>query len=237
MDHLPYAREDSEERGSAVERRADPLTTRNGQNRNTMEQVVLLDEAGRAVGTEPKATVHTATTPLHLAFSAYVFDENGRLLITRRALEKRTWPGVWTNSCCGHPAPQEPLELAVRRRLGQELGIELDDVGVVLPSFRYRAVMDNGIVENEICPVYRALYRGSQPAPDPAEVCGVDWVEWTAFADAVVDGTRDVSPWCYEQVQQLLQLGADPLRWPVADAADLPPAAPDRLSGDLPRLA
>lgn len=202
-----------------------------------MENVVLLDDAGRAVGTEPKATVHTAATPLHLAFSAYVFDRDGNLLITRRALEKRTWPGVWTNSCCGHPAPDEPLELAVRRRLGQELGIEIDEIGVVLPSFRYRAVMDNGIVENEICPVYRVLYRGSHPAPDPAEVVGVEWVEWATFADAVVNRTRDVSPWCFEQVQQLRQLGPDPLLWPVAPATDLPLAAPDRADADVSRLA
>lgn len=231
MDNLPYPGEDGQERGSGVV--TGPPLPEKRTDRNTMEHVVLLDDAGRAVGTEPKASVHTATTPLHLAFSAYVFDQDGNLLITRRALEKRTWPGVWTNSCCGHPAPDEPLELAVRRRLGQELGIEIDDVGIVLPFFRYRAVMDNGIVENEICPVYRVLYRGSHPAPDPDEVCGVEWVDWTTFADAVVNGNRDVSPWCLEQVQQLRKLGPDPLLWPVAPVTDLPLAAPDRPDEDL----
>ncbi|MDV8065354.1 isopentenyl-diphosphate Delta-isomerase [Rhodococcus sp. IEGM 1366] len=190
-----------------------------------MEYVVLLDDAGRSIGIEPKASVHTTTTPLHLAFSAYVFDRSGNLLITRRALDKATWPGVWTNSCCGHPSPGESLEEAVRRRLNQELGIGVDDVSLALPFFRYRAVMDTGIVENEICPVFRVIYDGPQPVPDPTEVESAEWVDWQKFSDAVLGGDRDVSPWCREQVQQLRQLDPDPDRWPTAPATALPPAA------------
>lgn len=168
------------------------------------ERVVLLAEDGTPIGTALKSEVHTRDTPLHLAFSCYVLDQDGRLLLTRRALSKVTWPGVWTNSCCGHPAPDEDIADGVRRRLVEELGLDVDELRLVLPDFRYRAVMDDGTVENEICPVYVAVTATAPSlAPDPAEVDDHDWVPWTEFRRQVLAGDRDVSPWCVEQVAAL----------------------------------
>ncbi len=99
------------------------------------EQVVLLDEAGHAVGVADKAGVHHADTPLHLVFVGYVFDHDGRILRSRRAPSKRNFPGLWTNSACGHPAPGEAFLDGVRRRVHEELGLELDDLRVLLPGF------------------------------------------------------------------------------------------------------
>ncbi len=187
------------------------------------EHVVLLDEAGQAVGTADKAVVHHADTPLHLAFSCYLFDDSGNVLVTRRASTKRTFPGVWTNSCCGHPAPGETLEDAVRRRVAQELGTAVADLKLLLPRFRYRAEYD-GVVENEMCPVFVATVSGPLE-PDADEVGEVSWEPWPSFRARVLDGTRDVSAWCREQVSQLPE---DPISASTASVDDLPPAARGR---------
>lgn len=185
---------------------------------------MLVDGDGNPIGTAPKSTVHGVDTPLHLAFSSYVFDERGRVLLSRRAGSKLTWPDAWTNSCCGHPLPGEPLAAAVTRRLAFELGLTVESVDLVLPHFAYRAVMDNGTVENELCPVYRAVVS-AEAAPNADEVGEVRWEPWTRFAAEVMSGGLDISPWAREQVPQLVALGPDPLAWPVADPATLPPAA------------
>jgi isopentenyl-diphosphate delta-isomerase len=188
------------------------------------EQVVLLDEQGRGIGVTDKATVHHHDTPLHLAFSCYVFNTRGELLVTRRARGKKTWPGVVTNSCCGHPGPAEPFAEAVARRLADELGMPAPHIDLLLPKFRYRAEMANGIVENELCPVFRAV-TDAEPRLSPDEVDEHGWMSWRLFVSLVTGGELIVSPWCREQVDQLVALGPDPLTWPVADEADLPAAA------------
>lgn len=184
------------------------------------ELVVLLDEDGSAIGTADKAGVHHGDTPLHLAFSCYLFDGAGRVLVTQRALHKRTFPGVWTNSCCGHPGPGEALADAVRRRVEQELGTTVADLRLVLPRFRYRAEQD-GVVENEMCPVFVGTAEGDV-RPDPDEVGATRWEPWEEFRRGVLDGTRPVSVWCREQVAQL---PADPAAAPAAAEGELPPAA------------
>jgi isopentenyl-diphosphate Delta-isomerase len=165
------------------------------------EQVVLLDDDRRPIGTADKATVHGERTPLHLAFSCYGFDGAGRLLVTRRARDKRTFPGVLTNTCCGHPGPGEDLEAAARRRLAEELGLRAGDLRLVLPDFAYRASA-GGIEENEFCPVFVGTLVG-EPAPRPDEVDSAEWWEWDRFLAAAADASSDVSPWARLQAPLL----------------------------------
>lgn len=169
------------------------------------ELVVLVDDKGSPVGTADKLTVHGVDTPLHLAFSCHVYNREGEVLVTRRALDKLTWPGVWSNSFCGHPAPGETQEDAIRRRALAELGIEVNDLTLVLPSFRYRAVDASGIVENEICPVYKAV-TVDDVQPNPTEVSEFAWVSPQSLQTSVARAPFAFSPWLGWQLTELQAL-------------------------------
>ncbi|WP_431801237.1 isopentenyl-diphosphate Delta-isomerase [Microbacterium sp. bgisy203] len=174
---------------------ADPSTS-------AADLVVLLDEDGSEIGVAPKASVHGTDTALHLAFSCHVYNTDGQTLLTRRALEKKTWPGVWTNSFCGHPRPAEPVIAAVHRHAEHELGLRLRDVELVLPLFRYRAVDASGIVEHEICPVYTAIVD-DEPRPNPREVVETRWVDPADLAVSLRAAPWAFSPWLVLQSEQM----------------------------------
>lgn len=167
------------------------------------DNVVLLDEQGRPIGSANRVAVHTTDTALHLAFSTYLFNGAGELLLARRALSKKTWPGVWTNSCCGHPRPGEDIAVAARRRVREELGLTVGPLVPVLPEFRYRATDASGIVENEICPVFAGFVVDDVPTCDPDEVAETAWVPWSSFVAGVNAVPQVYSPWSVLQVKAL----------------------------------
>lgn len=166
------------------------------------EQVVLLDADHRIIGTAPKASVHHRATPLHLGFSCHVLNADGRALISRRASSKTTWPAAWTNACCGHPAPGESLRAAVDRRLAHELGATARRQSLALPHFQYRAVMPNGTVEHELCPVVVATID-QPPRPNPDEVDDVMWLPWTDLCHRARAEPASLTPWSVEQLAHL----------------------------------
>jgi isopentenyl-diphosphate Delta-isomerase len=167
------------------------------------ELIVLVDEAGRPIGSAEKSAAHHSETPLHLAFSCYLFDRDGSFLVTRRASSKKVWPGVWSNSVCGHPAPGETMPAAVARGLRRELGMTARDLEVVLPGYSYKAPPFRGIVEHELCPVYVARAEG-EPRPNPLEVEAWRWVSWPDFVRAAeADTSGAYSWWCKDQLKQL----------------------------------
>ncbi|MEO6944720.1 MAG: isopentenyl-diphosphate Delta-isomerase [Lacisediminihabitans sp.] len=169
-------------------------------------EVVLLSELGEAIGVASKVSVHGPDTPLHLAFSCYVLNERGDVLITRRALSKSAWPGVWSNSFCGHPAPAEPVLTAVHRRAAYEVGLELEQIELALPVFRYRAIDASNVVENEICPVYIAS-TSQRPTPHPGEVMDSAWVNPLDLGRSIRLTPSVFSPWLVLQAELLPLLG------------------------------
>lgn len=170
------------------------------------ELVVLVDDSGAPIGVADKSVIHDDVTPLHLAFSCHVFRPDGRVLVTRRALSKRTFPGIWTNSFCGHPAPGEDPADAVRRRGATELGLEITALHPVLPEFRYRASDAFGTVENEICPVFRTVVD-ADPQPDPSEVAEWEWVSPARLRAAVEAAPYAFSPWLVLQLDEWTDFG------------------------------
>jgi geranylgeranyl diphosphate synthase, type I len=166
--------------------------------------VELVDEGGRVVGHAARATIHHTNTPRHRAFSVYLTDAAGRVLLTRRALSKLTWPGVWSNSSCGHPRPGETDLAAIHRRVREELGVEVMDVEVMLPDFGYTATDPHGLVENEDCPVYRAVIVDTAVLrPDPDEVMDYQWLTWPDLIATVEQAPGLLSPWAVAQVRAL----------------------------------
>lgn len=155
------------------------------------EHVILLNEQGQPCGILEKYAAHTAATPLHSAFSCWIFNDQGQLLVTRRSLHKKAWPGVWTNSVCGHPQSGETAEDAVIRRARFELGADITALASVYADFRYCATDPNGIVENEVCPVYAAQLV-SQLQPNADEVMDYQW----SNLEDVLCGI-DATPWAF----------------------------------------
>jgi isopentenyl-diphosphate delta-isomerase type 1 len=175
------------------------------------EWVVLVDDDNRELGRAPKDEVHHGATPLHRAFSLFLFDRRGRTLLQRRSSAKKTWPGIWSNGCCGHPTPGEEADEAARRRCAEELGAAPTDLEAALPDYRYRAELD-GVVENEICPVFVGRVEPEALRPDPAEVADLRWLDWDELLAELALRPELYSPWC---VEEAVLLDADPgfTRW------------------------
>jgi isopentenyl-diphosphate delta-isomerase len=167
------------------------------------ELIVLLSEKGQPVGSAPKLESHHSHTPLHQGFSCYLFNKDGEFLLTQRAKSKKVWPGVWTNSVCGHPAPGEAIEDAIARRANYELGIsEVRNLRIVLSDYRYKTPPFKGIVENEICPVYFGLINDDFH-PNKDEVEDFKWVSWSDLKEIINKDPDSYSYWFQDQLKLL----------------------------------
>lgn len=164
-----------------------------------LEQVVLLDEQGRTTGSMDKLEVHRKGL-LHRAFSIFLFNEAGHLLLQQRAATKYHSAALWTNTCCGHPRPGEIPEAAAKRRLFEELGIrcELDRKF----EFLYQADVGNGLIEHELDAVYFGRFDGTVQA-DPSEVSATRWMRMNDLADDLSTSPQRYTEWlkvCWPRV-------------------------------------
>lgn len=158
--------------------------------------VELVDGAGQPTGSATVEAAHRAPGQLHRAFSVLLLDPAGRLLLQRRSAAKTRFPLRWANACCGHPAPGQPVAVAARDRLAEELGVrdvELTEVGVYV----YRAGDPaTGRVEHEYDHVLLGrVGTDLRPTPDPAEVAELSWLPGAQLELAMAAEPAAYAPW------------------------------------------
>lgn len=157
------------------------------------DKVILVDSSDREIGVAEKIEAHRGEGLLHRAFSVFVFGEQGRLLLQRRAAEKYHFPLLWTNSCCGHPRPGEPTTSAAQRRLREEMGLNLEMQ--LRGKFQYRAHDPiTGLCENELDHVFLATTT-LDPNGDPREVAEWKWEELDSIVKDLQAHAGRYTPW------------------------------------------
>lgn len=159
------------------------------------EELILVDGKDAVVGHRDKLAAHAGQGMRHRAFSVFLFDEMGRLLVHRRSAHKPLWPGYWTNSCCSHPRRGESLEASVKRRLYEELGCAPLALRHVC-RFEYQASFGAAGSEHELCHIYLARYHsGSALSAHPLEVAELDWLDGEQVDRLMQTRSAELTPW------------------------------------------
>jgi isopentenyl-diphosphate delta-isomerase len=154
-------------------------------------QVILVNERDEQLGTLGKLEAHRHGI-LHRAFSVFLFDRAGRMLLQQRAVLKYHGGGLWSNACCSHPLPGEAVDEAATRRLREELGIEAGIDHIF--SFTYRADVENGLIEHEYDHVFAGIYDGDF-FPDPDEVASVRYERQDILRDELLEHPERFTKW------------------------------------------
>lgn len=172
-----------------------------------MPQIInipLVDDQDNITGHAEKMEVHVNGW-LHRAFSILVFNDKNEILIHQRAFGKYHSPGLWTNTCCGHPNEGETMEAAVHRRLQEEMGFDCDLTHKF--TFRYHALFDNGLTENEIDHVYIGTFNETFTV-NPEEVADYKWISIAETKELIEKNPADFTVWFKEIMNHEAELVA-----------------------------
>lgn len=165
------------------------------------DRVILVDESDQEIGSEEKLKAHRQGQ-LHRAFSIFVFNPQGQILLQKRSTKKYHSDGLWSNTCCSHPRPGEPFEQEVRRKLIQEMGFECELQRIF--SFTYKVEFQNDLIEHEIDHVFIGRYAGD-PTPNPDEVDGWQWMDLEVLLNDVKTNPQAYSYWLRICIDQVLE--------------------------------
>ena len=176
------------------------------------ERLVLVDEDDWEIGPLGTGPCHDGDGVLHRAFSLFIFNRAGELLLQRRSAGKRLWPLFWSNSCCSHPRRGETMEAAISRRLLQELGMTGDLHH--LYTFQYHSRFGDAGSEREVCWVWVGV-SDDAASPNPDEVSGLRWVAPDRLDEEMAARPQDFTPWFLmewpevrERYREVLALGS-----------------------------
>jgi len=167
-----------------------------------MDRLIIVDENDKEIGYGEKDECHLIPAKLHRAFSIFIFNSKGEMLIHKRSGSKKTWPGYWTNACCSHPRKGESLEEATTRRLREELGFTCPLK--FLFSFYYKADYDSTYGEHEIDHVFMGTYDGDV-TPDRNEVEELMFVPTYVLREDVQRAPQKYTPWFKQALPAVLE--------------------------------
>ena len=156
-----------------------------------MSELVLVNEMDEAVGTMEKMEVHQKGL-LHRAFSVFIFNDKGEMLLQQRADNKYHSAGLWTNACCSHPLQDEIVQQAAQKRLQEEMGFTT--IITAAFTFIYKTDFDNGLTEHEYDHVFTGIYEGDI-APDPREVKDYCYMTMDAIKTAIASHPQKYTSW------------------------------------------
>lgn len=174
-----------------------------------MKRVVLVDQEDKEIGQLEKKEAHFGAGRLHRAFSVFIFNNQGELLIQKRAASKMLWPGYWSNTCCSHPGPGEEVIEAGRRRLQEELNFScpLEKFGSFVYSARFKDIGS----ENEFCHVLVGRYDGTVN-PDPTEIEEIKWMALSEIMEEVEKKPEQWTPWFKMEIKKFFSDDNNELR-------------------------
>jgi len=155
------------------------------------DMVILVDENDKEIGIEEKMKAHQEGK-LHRAFSVFIFNSSGKMLLQKRANGKYHSGGLWTNTCCSHPRPEESIEKAAHRRLKEELGFDCELKE--LSHFIYKAKLDHGLTEHEFDHVFIEKYDG-EIIPNKNEVSDTMWISIGALKEEIKKHPENFTEW------------------------------------------
>jgi len=172
------------------------------------ELLILVDADDRETGGLDKSACHDGDGILHRAFSVFLFNAQGELLLQQRGADKRLWPMFWTNTCCSHPRQGESMEIATERRLQQELGTAATLEFVY--KFSYQARFDDQGSENELCSVYLGRLD-REAAANETEIAALRFIAADTLNDEIGAHAERFTPWFKMEWQRLNEEFADRL--------------------------